>query len=154
MNFNLTNETYLLSSKIKEIQEYIINFKKENNYSNRVFIRLCMNYYFAEDKLSNKKNKIPSLEFSFKIIMITHSGDKIFLPNVIVNSNEDRKKYTTMSYRHRLNHYRTLKYIAETIQEYLNSKNFIVEIIDIPEEDKKLVTYNNSIRVSNKIMRK
>lgn len=147
MNFNLTNETDFLNNKIKEIQEYIIDLKKENNYSNKIFIKLCMNTYFAENKLSNKKLKIPSLEFSFKIIMRAHDGSKIYLPDVIVNSNEGSGEYTTMSFRHRLSHYKMLKYITETIQEYLNRRNFIVEIIDISEEDKKLVSYNNSLRV-------
>lgn len=154
MDFNLSNETDLLNNKIKEIQRYIVNIKEENNYSNRINIKLNMKYYFAENKTASDETKIPALEFSFQTIMKTHSGDKIYLPKVIVNSNEGRDEYSTMSFMNRLNHYKVLKYIVESIQEYLNSRNFIVEIVDISEEDKRLVSHRNSLRIFNKEIKK
>lgn len=145
--FNLTNETDLLNNKIKEIQQYIINLKDEKNYSNRIKINLYTDYYFAKDESSDKKGSMPSLEIGFKIKIKTHEGCYIELPKIVVNSNEGKNEYTTMSLMHRLNHYNTMIYIVNSIKEYLSDKNFIVEIIDIPEEDKKLIPKGNSLKI-------
>lgn len=143
MNFNLSDETNLLSNKIKEIQNYIIKTKEDNNYSNRVKIRLYTNYFFK----NNNTSKVPSLEIGFKIFMKTHEGASVELPKVIVNSNDGYNEYTTMSLIHRLNHYKTMVHITSSIQASLNSRNYIVEIIDIPECDKKLIPQGSSLRV-------
>lgn len=158
MEFNLTKETDALSDKIKEIQKYILEYKKENNLSCRLKIKLRMDICLPEDESSDKKsihkNKIPYTEFSFQSVMLTHDGKKVYLPKVVVNSNKDRDAYTTMSFLHRLNHYHTLKYVTESIQKYLSSNNMLVEIIDIPESDRRLISSNSSIRVFYKEMRK